>query len=188
MSSKKRQRKNTKTISKNDNVELNPHVFPNIDHEYKNIEPTHYDKDKYFMDNSVIQDQDEEYNMSIIMDIIKMQEKEDNERKEKEEQEKIEQEKLFRLSIEKRDHNIKEILRKLKVLMNTKNSFEKNLVSILENAMNTQDLQITLYDNDLYLDVQRYLGLNNNKGIIRLSDEIKEYTNNMFVLDLHSCK
>lgn len=179
MSPKKRQKKNTKstTITNNHNLEINHHVLPIL-------EDTCITQSNGFeQDNSIIQDQDEEYELSVIMDIIKMQEKEDNERLEKEKQEKIEKERLLTLSIEKRDHNIKEILRKLKILVNTNSSFEKKLVDLLENTMNTKELQILICDNDFYINIQRYLGLNNTKGIIRLTDDIKQYINNMFICE-----
>ena len=171
MSPKKRQKKNT-NVSTNDNIK--------VEEKEKDVE-VYYNHSH--IDNTIIQDQDEDYEMAVIMDIIKMQEKEDIQRQEKEKQEKIEQQKIFELAIQKRDHSIKEILRKLKFLATTQNCFETHLVSLLENTINSQDLHIKINDNDMYLQIQCYLGLNNSKGVIRLTDEIKDYANNMFTLE-----
>lgn len=171
MSPKKRQKKNTIISANHDITVEDKDILPYNPHEHS------------FIDNSIIRDQDEEYELSVIMDIIKMQEKEDNERKEKENQEKIEAERLLKLAIEKRDYNIKEILRKLKLLLNTQNSFEKMLVSILEDIMNGVDLHITIHDNDMYSQIRSYLGLDGKKGTIRLSDEVKEYIDGFFICE-----
>ncbi len=186
MSPKKRQKKITKPATTSTNIELNTQVFPDLEEKAQNVDvdvdAEFHDYNHSLIDKTIMHDQDEEYEMSVIMDIIKMQEKEEHEKREKEKQEKQDQEKILKISIEKRDHNIKEILRKLKFLANTQNCFEKKLVSILENIMGTQDLHITIHDNDLYLEIQSYLGLNKNKGTIRLHDEVKEYANKMFML------
>lgn len=175
MSPKKRQKKNTITsTSESHDIKVEDKHLA-----YSNYEQQHIiDKD-----NSIIQDQDEEYEMSVIMDIIKMQEKEDNERKEKEKQDKIETERLLRLAIEKRDYNIKEILRKLKLVLNIQNPFEKMLVSILEDTMNSEELHIKFYDNDVYIQIRSYLGLDGKRGTIRLSNEVKEYINSFFICE-----
>ncbi len=193
MSPKKRQKKITKPATASMNIELNTQVLSDLEEKDKDqnlhvdvdvdVEVGFHDYNQSLIDKTIMHDQDEEYEMSVIMDIIKMQEKEEHEKREKEKQEKQDQEKILKISIEKRDHNIKEILRKLKFLANTQSCFEKKLVSILENIMGTQDLHITIHDNDLYLEIQSYLGLNNNKGTIRLHDEVKEYANKMFILE-----
>lgn len=133
--------------------------------------------------DTVIQEQDDDYELSVIIDIIKMQENDEAEKREKERQQQAERYKMIEELIIQRDHNIKEVLRKLKVLTNKQSSFENELIHILENAMTTQELYITINNIDFYDNIQCYLGLNSNRGTIRLSDEVKEYLKKMFIIE-----
>lgn len=124
--------------------------------------------------------QDEEYEMSVMMDIIKMQEKEEKEEKERLEKEKEKlQEKIFI-----RDQNIKEILRKIKI-GNSKSELETHIINLLETTMETQDMHIYIHDIELYNNICSYLGMgdDNKKGTIRLYESVKSYAKNLFVFN-----
>jgi transcription termination factor NusB len=131
---------------------------------------------------SIISEQDEEYEISVIMDIIKIQEKEEKEKKQNE----IEQQKKYlqelHENIKQRDNNIKDILRKIKI-GNNLTDIEKNIVNILETFMETQETHIHINDYHLYQQISSYLGTDNinTKGIIRLTDDIKLFAKNLFI-------
>ena len=147
-------------------------------------------KQSYFHSNieeqNIIQNQDDEFEMSVIMDIIKMQEKEDIERIEKEKQQEIEREKERQEKLMKRDHNIKEILRKMKLQMCNLSSFEISLIQLLENTMDTQDLVIVINDKDFYDNIHSYLGITNKRGSIRVNEDVKEFARYLFQLKVNT--
>lgn len=128
--------------------------------------------------------QDEEYEMSIMMDIIKMQEKEEKERLEKEKEKQIRDAKDFEEKIIHRDHNIKEMLRKLK-LGNSTSSLETSIVTLLETTMVSQNMHIYIDEPLLFNEICCYLGIrdDNKKGTIRLPESVKNYAKQLFVLN-----
>lgn len=139
--------------------------------------------------NSIISEQDEDYDISVMMDIIKMQEKEEKEQKEAEIQRQIQEKQQQLKYIEElnqkiayRDHNIKEILRKIK-FASGQSVIEKNIVSLLETFMETQEMHIQVDNTEFYEQISSYLGIkdNNTKGIIRLTDNLKTFAKNIFI-------
>ena len=128
--------------------------------------------------------QDEEYEMSIMMDIIKMQEKEEKERLEKEKEKQIRDAKELEEKIFIRDQNIKEILRKIKI-GNSKSELETHIINLLETTMETQNMHIQIDDTELYNNICCYLGIrdDNKKGTIRLPESVKNYVKKLFVLN-----
>jgi hypothetical protein len=126
--------------------------------------------------------QDEEYEMSIMMDIIKMQEREEKEKLEKEREKQLREAQELEEKMRIRDHNIKEILRKLK-FGNCTSQLETNIIELLENAMETQCMYIYVHDMVLYNNICCYLGIGdeNKKGTIRLPESVKDYAKNMFL-------
>lgn len=125
--------------------------------------------------------QDEEYEMSMMMDIIKMQEREEKERLEKEREKQIRDAEELEENIRTRDHNIKEILRKLKHGISN-SELETKIIWILENTMETQDMHIHIDDAGLYDNICRYLGIKDDdkRGTIRLHESVKAYAKNLF--------
>lgn len=130
--------------------------------------------------------QDEEFEMSIMMDIIKMQEREEQEEKERLEKENEKQIRKLQEKIFIRDQNIKEILRKIKI-GNSKSELETHIIKFLETTMETQDMHIHIYDTELYNNICSYLGMgdDNKKGTIRLPESVKSYAKNLFTFHLH---
>lgn len=177
MSPKKKQRKNKDADKDKDPVEINN---ADICNSSSNILYTSENLDHY----NIIQNQDEEYEISIIMDIIKMQEKEELERLEREKREEIERQNILNEKILQRDHNIKEILRKMKFQVSNLSSFEIDLINILENMMNTKELIIILDNKVFYNKILDYLGLTDKKPSIRLSDDVKYFVKNTFQLEM----
>jgi hypothetical protein len=174
MSPKKKQRK-LKPIIENTNT------CENII-EHNQVSTTHFTE---IEPHNIIQNQDDEYEMSVIMDIIKMQEKEYLEKLKKEQEQEIERQNSLQEKLIQRDHNIKEILRKMKFQLSNLNAFEISFITLLENIMNTQHLIIMLDDKNLYNNINNYLGLTNKKGTIRLNDSVKEYARNLFQLNIN---
>jgi len=130
---------------------------------------------------SIISEQDEDFEISVIMDMIRIQEREEKEKLEKEMeiQKKYSQE--LQQKIQERDSNIKNILRKIK-FGTGQSSIEKNIVNLLENFMETQEMYIQLDNTELYEQISSYLGIKDNtKGIIRLTDDIKAFAKNIFI-------
>lgn len=179
---KTRQRKNKPLLQLNDNIQ---HHLKN---ETNDIIFSEKKDDLYNINHSItkvniIQEQDDEYELSIIMDIIKMQELEEMKKNEQDKLQNFERNNLLQEMLTKRDNNIKDVLRKLKILANKQNSFENTLINILENTMSTQDFHIKIDNIDFYHNIECYLGLKSNKGTIRLSDEVKEYISKMLILE-----
>jgi hypothetical protein len=143
---------------------------------------------------AITAEQDEEYEMSLMIDIIKMQEREEREQKEKERQQKeieIEKEReqiqrdalLLEETLKNRDHNIKEILRRIKI-GNGMSRIENDIVTILEVFMETHQITIEIDNVALYNEICSYLGIGdeNKKGTIRLPESVKIFARNVFVL------
>lgn len=145
------------------------------------IEPTAITKQQTQSYSNITSLQDEEYEMSIMMDIIKMQEREEIERNEKEKEKQIRDAEELEEKIKIRDHNIKEMLRKIKV-GNLISQIESTIIYFLENVMETQDMQIIVNDKLLYHDICCYLGIGdeNKRGTIRLHETVKLYAKNLF--------
>jgi hypothetical protein len=137
--------------------------------------------------SSIIAEQDEEYEMSLMMDIIKMQEREEREQKEKEREKEREQMQrdalLLEETLKNRDHNIKEILRRIKI-GNGMSRIENDIVTILEVFMETHQITIEIDNVALYNEICSYLGIGdeNKKGTIRLPESVKIFARNVFVL------
>jgi hypothetical protein len=125
---------------------------------------------------NIINEQDTDYEMSMLMDMIKFQEKED---KKREEDKKI-LEKMRAIELKQRDQNIKDILRKIKITTKLL-PIEKTIIELLESFMESLETQIIIDDSDLYDQIFNYLGLGERKGIVRLSNEIKEFTQIIFI-------
>lgn len=136
---------------------------------------THVIETNNITDHYLVRDQDEEYELAVIMDTIRMQEEE-----EKHKLEILEKERQSSITI--RDYHIKEILRKLKINPSKLTPFETFLISTLETFMETQELYLIINDKEYYDNIRNYLGLSNNKGIIRLSDETKIFARDTFKL------
>ena len=136
---------------------------------------------KYLNTNNIIQEQDDDYEMSIIKDMIKMQEQEEKEKEKnriiQEEKERIIQEE----NISKRDQNIKEVLRRIKTCSQL-SIIEKTIIHMLESLMDTSEMQIILDNIEIYETILTYLGIDGRKGTIRLSNEIKEFIKSTFTL------
>lgn len=131
--------------------------------------------------NQIIQEQDDDYELSIIMDMIKMQEQEEIE---KEKVRKMQEEKERKMQEEKiaiRDQNIKEVLRRIKTCSQL-SAIEKTIIHMLEHVMETFEMQIILQDVEMYEKILTYLGIDGRKGTIRLSNEIKDFVKNTFIL------
>jgi signal recognition particle GTPase len=126
--------------------------------------------------------QDEEYEMSMMMDIIKMQEREEKERLEKEREKQMRDNEELEENIKIRDHNIKEMLRKLKH-GNSTSLFETNIINLLEHTMESQDMQIHIDDPLFYNQLCCYLGIgdDNKKSTIRLPESVRIYAKSFFV-------
>ena len=131
---------------------------------------------------SIISEQDEDYEISVIMDIIKIQEKEEKEKIEKEIEIQKKHLQELQAKINQRDNNIKEILRKIKVASG-QTSIENTIVNLLEKLMQTQEMCIQLDNIKLYEEISSYLGIKDNttKGVIRLTDDIKMFAKNTFI-------
>lgn len=131
---------------------------------------------------SIISEQDEDFELSVIMDMIKIQEREEKE----EIQKQIETQKIHSQELEEkiryRDTNIKDILRKIK-FGSYQSPIEKKLVNLLETFMETQDMYIQLDSIEFYQDIISYLGIkdNNTKGVIRLTDDVKVFAKNILI-------
>lgn len=132
-------------------------------------------------DKYIIQEQDEDYEMAIIMDMIKMQENEEKKKEEEREKEKKIQEEKRIEELNQRDRNVKEILRKIKT-GSILSSIEKTIIHLLEAFMESLETKIILHDSNLYEEIFTYLGIDGRKGTIRVSNEIKEFAKNSFTL------
>lgn len=181
MSPKKKQRK-IKVINHYDTEDKLTGVCNDKNKHYE-TEYTNLHEDNEI--HNIIKNQDDEYEMSVIIDIIKMQEKEELERLEKEKQEEIERQKLLDDNLMHRDYNIKEILRKIKFQVNNLSPFETSLIELLENTMNSQELIIMLNNKDFYENILCYLGLTNKRGSIRLNDDVKTFARHLFQLNIN---
>lgn len=130
------------------------------------------EKNNIILNNSshinIIKQQDDEYDMAVIMDLIKIQEQSD--KLISEQNEKIKQDML-----ETRNYHIKEILKKIKISNNHYTSVELSIIQILETFMDTENMLITIDNHILYTNIYAYLGLGDSKGTIRLTDVTKDF-------------
>lgn len=115
----------------------------------------HTSNSNYYKDASIMEDQDYEYELSLIADM---------EKREKEKQEKEEQERAAIL--EERDFHIKHVLRRLKLGYATTDT-EKGFIIILEKWMDSQD---TVLHSNLSPELHSYL-----TNQVRIPNDTKEY-------------
>jgi len=132
------------------------------------------EKNNHYYDD-IIKQQDDEYEIAVIMDLIKIQEQKDKEICQQ--NIKIKQEML-----ELRNHHIKEILRKIKISNNLYNPVELSIIQIFDSLMDTENFEIVINDNILYTNIYSYLGLGDAKATIRLSHATKDFVRNTILL------
>jgi hypothetical protein len=131
--------------------------------------------------NQVIKEQDDDYELSIIMDMIKMQQQQEIEKEKERIMQEEKERKIQEEKISTRDQNIKEVLRRIKTCSQL-SAIEKTIIQMLEHLMETCEMQIILEDVEMYEKILTYLGIDGRKGTIRLSNEIKEFIKSTFIL------